>query len=478
MMFNKEKLEKDEVQLQILDWDKECERDIRSGCGFIVKESPFSKDDEKNDYGIQSKFFGTDFGDDDAFEDRYSCKCGHMKGKLFEHEICEECHTPVELVDVDLDKYAWIVLEKYTLIHPMAYKFLATVIGQQALQDIISYDRKPDKNGNIIEDVDKKHPFKNIGMIEFKERFEEILFYYLKKKKQKRPLVETLIKNKDKIFVHCIPVFSSVLRNIVFISDNLITNEFDVCYNKLYSSVNALNKSEDNSILSKKKRITISTHVKLSKLQKILMDIWQLCFDSLNKKEGHIKDGVLAGRINFTARNVIVPDKTLRQNEVKLSYICMIELYKFEIISYLVHLQQISEDEAYDEWYRATINFSDKIYEIMKYMIKNREMYILLNRPPTIDMGSIDRMKIVGVIPDIENLTLAIPQISVLTKFNADFDGDNLTVVSLKTKKQIKATEKFDPRYSYCVSQNNGLFSTDMGLIKDQIVGLSNFNRC
>ena len=128
MMFNKERLGKDEVQLQILDWDKECEKDIRTGIGFVVKEPPFSKDDTKNDFGIQSKFFGTDFGDDDAFEDRYSCKCGHMKGKLFEHELCPECQTTVELVDVDLDKYAWIVLNKYTLIHPMAYKFLSTVI--------------------------------------------------------------------------------------------------------------------------------------------------------------------------------------------------------------------------------------------------------------------------------------------------------------------------------------------------------------
>ena len=29
MMFNKERLGKDEVQLQILDWDKECEKDMK-----------------------------------------------------------------------------------------------------------------------------------------------------------------------------------------------------------------------------------------------------------------------------------------------------------------------------------------------------------------------------------------------------------------------------------------------------------------
>ena len=258
----------------------------------------------------------------------------------------------------------------------------------------------------------------------------------------------------------------------------MTTNKFDTCYNKIYSSVKAINASEDNSILSKKKRITIPTHVKLYNLQRSLMEIWQLCFETLDTKEGHIKDGVLAGRINFTARNVIIPDKTLKANEVKLSYICAMELYKFEIMSYLVNIQMISEAEAYDEWYRGTINFSEKIYSILKYMTESRDMYILLNRPPTIDMGSIDRMKIIDIIPDKDNLTLSLPSLSVLTRFNADFDGDTLTVISLKTKKQIRMTEKFDPVYSYCVSQNDGLFSADMGLIKDQIIGLSNFNRC
>ena len=480
-MFNNKKLKPGEVQLQIMDWDKECESDLRAGLGFIVREKPFSKDDEKNDYGIQSKFFGTDFGDDDAFKERYKCRCEAMQGKLFENEICPECKTKVTLVDTDLDKYAWIVLEKYFLIHPMAFKFIDTVIPKPGLFDIISYNKKPDKDGNIsVDENDKKNPFSNIGIIEFRERFEEILLFYLKKKKQRKPIVDALIRNKDKVFVRCIPVFSSVLRPFLVRGDTITTNKFDTCYNKIYSSVKAINNSREGSVVTTKqrKRVTIPTHVKLCDLQKSLMEVWELCFETLDHKEGHIKDGVLAGRINFTARNVIIPDKTLKANEVKLSYICALELYKFEIMAYLVNIQKISESEAYDEWYRATITFSEKIYKILKYMTESRAMYILLNRPPTIDFGSINRMKIVGVIPDIDNLTLALPSLSVLTKFNADFDGDTLTVISLKTKKLIRETEKFDPVYSYAVSQNDGLFSADMGLIKDQIIGLSNFNRC
>lgn len=478
-MFSKAKLKPGEVQLQILDWDKECQMDLRSGLGFVVSQPPFTND-TKNDYGIQSKFFGTDFGDDDAFKERYSCKCGNLKGKLYEGEVCEDCKTKVELVDVDLNKYGWIVLTQYFVIHPMAFKFIDSVIPKPGLMGIIAYNNKPDKNGNVkVGEIDKKHPFNNIGMLEFRERFEEIMLFYLKKNKKRAPVVKALLENKNKLFVHSIPVFSSVLRPFLVRGDSLTTNKFDTCYNKIYSSVNAINKSQqDNSIISKKKRIAIPTYAKLFNLQKSIMELWGLCFDNLDSKTGHIKDGVLAGRINFTARNVIRPDKTLKANEVKLSYKCAMELYKFEIISYLVNIQNISQTEAYDEWYKGMIIFSEKIYSILKYMTESRPMYILLNRPPTIDFGSIDRMKVVDIIKDEDNLTLSLPSLCILTKFNADFDGDTLTVISLKTKKQIKMTEKFDPVYSYCVSQNDGLFSEDMGLIKDQIIGLSNFNRC
>ena len=140
------------------------------------------------------------------------------------------------------------------------------------------------------------------------------------------PVVKALLENKNKLFVHCIPVFSSVLRPFLVRGDSLTTNKFDTCYNKIYSSVNAINKSQqDVSIISKKKRMTIPNYAKLFNLQKSIMELWGLCFDNLDSKTGHIKDGVLAGRINFTARNVIRPDKTLRANEVKLSYKCAME---------------------------------------------------------------------------------------------------------------------------------------------------------
>ena len=57
------------------------------------------------------------------------------------------------------------------------------------------------------------------------------------------------------------------------------------------------------------------------------------------------------------------------------------------------------------------------------------------------------------------------------------FDGDILNIISLKTKKLAKAFDKaFNPRKNMYISRNDGLFNEDFNLLKDQIIGLYEFN--
>jgi len=57
------------------------------------------------------------------------------------------------------------------------------------------------------------------------------------------------------------------------------------------------------------------------------------------------------------------------------------------------------------------------------------------------------------------------------------FDGDILNIISLKSKKHIKAFNKtFNPVTSMFISRNDGLFNDDFNLLKDQIIGLYEFN--
>ena len=71
---------------------------------------------------------------------------------------------------------------------------------------------------------------------------------------------------------------------------------------------------------------------------------------------------------------------------------------------------------------------------------------------------------------------MALP-LQILKTMNADFDGDILNVVSLKTEELAKSFNKaFNPKYNLFISRNNGLFNSDMNLFKDQLIGLYEFN--
>lgn len=190
-----------------------------------------------------------------------------------------------------------------------------------------------------------------------------------------------------------------------------------------------------------------------------------------------IKDQLLGGRINFSARNVIIPDPTLRADEVILGYLAFLELYKYEVIAHLVKMQNISENEAYEQWFKATINFNQKIYEVMMYIVKKFKPHVIINRNPTINYGSLLLMKIVSIKPEYrDDYTMSLPTL-ILRFPNADFDGDIFNIISLKTKKLIKAYDKaFNPRKNLAVSRTDGLFNPDFNLLKDQLIGLYEFN--
>ena len=78
-----------------------------------------------------------------------------------------------------------------------------------------------------------------------------------------------------------------------------------------------------------------------------------------------IRRNLLGGRINYSARTVIVPNAKLRSYEIGLPYVCFVELYKEVIINLLVKLDGYSYSEAVNKWYSAYRAFDEKIYKII-----------------------------------------------------------------------------------------------------------------
>lgn len=374
------------IRLKDINWDEEFRLDMLNGKGFIATERPFdSKTKKKNYHGIHSPLFGTSFEDDNGFAERYRCACGKKIGKIYEGEICPECGKKVQFTDTDLKIYAWyhIENERFKIIQPALYKKLEAFIGKTYLPDMIEFKYEMDLNGYYHQPIDKKilakNPFYGIGMVEFHDRIDEILEWTLKKKKTKIDLYNNIMENKDKIFASNIPIYSSVLRQVFLNDEDYSYTKIDKKYNSLMANITMLNKEKEYSIATKK-----TINLALWKAQMKINTIYDIIFDTINQKEGHIRDNILGGRINFSARNVIIPDTTLRAHQIKLPYLTFLELYKPEIINILQKRDGITLIQAVNKWSKAQMEFSESVYEVMNYILKNTKHGVrcLVNRNP------------------------------------------------------------------------------------------------
>lgn len=57
------------------------------------------------------------------------------------------------------------------------------------------------------------------------------------------------------------------------------------------------------------------------------------------------------------------------------------------------------------------------------------------------------------------------------------FDGDNLTIMKLCAKEQIKETRRYNARLYFMISHDHGLLHENMLPVKDLAIGMSNFCR-
>ena len=172
------------VWVEKLDLDAECRRDLASGKGIRMNsEKAFTKKNDKVFDGLQSSFFGSDFSDEDSYNARYRCQCGSLVGKVYEGSVCPKCGTRVEYIEVELDRFGWIILDHAKTITPIYMEklneALGTVDGEKVLSRILQVgfqnDRMqvPDKEADLL----KKHPFIGKGCIWLSEHIDEVLDY-------------------------------------------------------------------------------------------------------------------------------------------------------------------------------------------------------------------------------------------------------------------------------------------------------------
>lgn len=478
------------VNVEKLNLDMECYMDMLNDRGIRLQSvESFNKKNEKVWDGLQSEFFGTDFGDDKEYAERYSCKCKKLQGEMYKGTYCDVCGTQVEYIGPDLTKTGWIILDSYSVISPIymakLLDALGTSEGDKVLNKIldVDYGQKEAEEYSEKELLElKKHPYLHKGMVWLSENIYEVLDYYEKKKPTKKALFKELKDDIPNIFTSCIPVYTALLRTELpgEKGSKLYKMKINTIYQSIIRISNSINYlSKDKDEIDDKKINSIN--IQLAAIQKEIIEIFNITYKELTSKKGIIMSKVMGGRVNFSARNIIVPSSgRLRANEVEIGYITFLELYRYEVINLYSKLHNCSIMEAENVRKKGLNHFNQSLYDIMNYMVTDKEckkhLTIIISRNPCINYGSHLAMKIVKVKKNINDKTMTIPS-NILKTMGADFDGDMENIYRVFGDYHAKKFAKcLDPRYNLYVSRMDGRINKDTLPFKDEIVGFVYFN--
>jgi len=448
--------------------------------------------DKRNVTAIEGGIYSPELGnivDTDKDLREYSCYCGKLNSRLYEGDICEECGTVChETFGADLEKYGWILLGEYYIIQPDAYEMIKSVIGNKNLERILKYQVNIDIEGNPI-DIQKTDPkaspYQNIGMMEFKKNFAEIMNYYAMLKPAKADKAKFLISMKQRIFTNVIPVFSNLLRPAYASSKKKMFS-----YDKLNGNL--------TKILSNAKMLKNGTSKRLRdggektilwSIQEELQAYYSMTISAkLSGKHKVIRYTILSARTSFSSRSVIASltdAKYLGMDHIIMNYKQFIEIYTLLILNCMMRgignprfrTMTLFELIAYLKKAKFSDTVDESIYSICEFLIKNHKqgLWVILNRNPTMDLGSQQCLKVVHVIKDANSHVMNVPLTS-LSSMTGDFDGDVLNVYALMELQVAKAyIEGFSPRYLLLDRTGDSLIDTNFIPIKDHYTTANSF---
>ena len=465
-----------EAFLSIINLDEEMKNDVITDNGFIINAEVNIRKDIKNIDGMFSLRYGPTLDDVGACSFRYRCECGNLKYRFNLKRVCPICGKPVKYMDDNLKYFGWLVLkDEYTYIHPNLFRCIESFIGAKKLNNILKDNDEKDENGFKIKTAERRAKgeiYAGIGMIDFKNKFDEIMQFYLKKYPNKKDLYQHIMNNKCCIFTHSLPVYTTHLRPYRVDGAQLYfegTNSIYSILCRLAAQINQTNTRMDRK-RKPKNQLLYDFQIRVGKLYTEIINI-------LKGKKGIILQ-LFGGRYNFSSREVIKPNPALKIDEVRVPYVAYIELNRQRIINVLHKTYGMTFDKADKLVSSAIINKSDKdlVYKICLELINDEERGtpVLINRNPTIGFGSQLQMFIVGINM---SYTLHLP-LQVLELMAADFDGDVLNVNEIINQDAFNAFYRtLNPANNMMVSKNDGKFNNSVNHYRDTILNADNLIR-
>jgi len=285
------------------------------------------------------------------------------------------------------------------------------------------------------------------------------------------------VTNKPKWMVlHAIPVIPPKLRPLVPLADGrFATGDLNGLYRRVIvrnQKVKRLTESgAPEVILRKEKRMlqeTVDALLDSGGQARSGQDrMHQSLSSRIEGKSGRLRQNLLGKRVDYSGRSVIVAGPDLKLHQCGLPKEMAVELFKPFIIHRLVECgiaETVSDaEEVVDRKERSMNDIMGDIEDVLRDEIQGST--ILLNRQPTLHQPGIQAFQPVLT----EGKAIRLHPL-VCTAYNADFDGDTMSVhVPLSQKARREMERLMRPIYNV-LSPAHGEPLT--ALTQDMVLGL------
>ncbi len=416
----------------------------------------------------------------------WECACGKFKKQRFRGVICDRCGVEVTTSDVRRERMGHIELAtpvSYVWLFKSSANWLGVLLDltQMTLEKVLYYDRyivvDPGDTGLkekelLTEDEYREYLEKygnrfraEIGASAIYELLKRIdlekemakVKEQLKAKKTKKDqtgrrnlvkklrMIEGLIKTEVKpeyLVTSIIPVIPPDLRPLLPLDGGkFVASDLNDLYQRVINRNNRLKKliklqAPDIIIRNEKRMLQEAVDALLDNgrygtpvLGKGKRPLKSLS-ESVRGKQGRFRQNLLGKRVDYSGRAVIVVDPKLKLHECGIPKQMALELFSPFVLR---ELRKKEYFHTLGSAKRALEENRPEVWEILEKVTRNHP--VLLNRQPTLH-----RLSIQAFDPRLmeENVIRIHPL--VCTAFNADFDGDTMSVhVPITVEAQFEA---------------------------------------
>lgn len=414
----------------------------------------------------------------------YECACGKYKRLKHRGVVCEKCGVEVTSSKVRRERMGFIRLaapiahiwflkslpsriamvldvslkdiervlyfEAYAVIEPGMTPFeRGQILSEQAYYDAVEEygdDLKADMGGAAIRDLLKAVNLDS-EIIKLRTELSETKSDTRYKKLIKRLKVLQAFKQSGNrpewMVLEVLPVLPADLRPLVPLEGGrFATSDLNDLYRVVINRNNRLKRL--------KKDAAIVPQIIIRSEERMLQEAVDRLFDSgrrmgktvggaakvrsltegIKGKSGRFRLHLLGKRVDYSGRSVIVVGPSLKLHQCGLPKRMALELFKPFVFSELLHLEEASTIKSAK---RMVEREEPVVWDVLESVI--REHPVLLNRAPTLHRLGIQAFEPLL----IEGKAIQLHP-SVCAAFNADFDGDTMSVhVPLTIEAQLEA---------------------------------------